>query len=144
MHFCIGTKKKLFTVLVWFFVNFARKVSLEIIDKSRPKWMNYFFFFIQLINKWLPKNSRKKLLHIIWIKWGESTHFPGRTGNRGENVDKYLTKRNIYVWSFSHSISWQDFFCAVSKVFDRVKTIALWSAKKIYIYIKDNQGSAAS
>jgi hypothetical protein len=24
----------------------------------------------------------------------------------------------------------QDFFCAVSKVFDRVKTVALWSAKK--------------
>jgi hypothetical protein len=30
-------KKNLFTVLVWFFVNFARKVSLEIFDKSRPK-----------------------------------------------------------------------------------------------------------
>jgi hypothetical protein len=27
----------------------------------------------------------------------------------------------------------QDFFCAVSKVFDRVKTVALWSAKKIKI-----------
>jgi hypothetical protein len=25
----------------------------------------------------------------------------------------------------------QDFFCTVSKVFDRVKTLALWSAKKI-------------
>ena len=38
MHFCVGTKKNnLFTVLVWFFVNFARKVSLEIFDKSRPK-----------------------------------------------------------------------------------------------------------
>ena len=24
----------------------------------------------------------------------------------------------------------QDFFCAVSKVYDRVKTVALWSAKK--------------
>jgi hypothetical protein len=24
----------------------------------------------------------------------------------------------------------QDFFSAVSKVFDRVKTVALWSAKK--------------
>jgi hypothetical protein len=24
----------------------------------------------------------------------------------------------------------QEFFCAVSKVFDRVKTVALWSAKK--------------
>jgi hypothetical protein len=24
----------------------------------------------------------------------------------------------------------QDFVCAVSKVFDRVKTVALWSAKK--------------
>ena len=24
----------------------------------------------------------------------------------------------------------QDFFCAVSKVFDSVKTVALWSAKK--------------
>ena len=24
----------------------------------------------------------------------------------------------------------QDFFCAVSKVFDRVKTVALWSATK--------------
>jgi hypothetical protein len=34
----------LFTVLVLFFVNFARKVSLEIFDKSRPKWMNYYFF----------------------------------------------------------------------------------------------------
>ena len=37
MHFWVGTKKKLFTVLVWFFVNFARKVSLEIFDKCRPK-----------------------------------------------------------------------------------------------------------
>ena len=25
----------------------------------------------------------------------------------------------------------QNFFCAVSKVFDRVKTVALWSAKKL-------------
>ena len=25
----------------------------------------------------------------------------------------------------------QDFFCAVSKVFDRVKTVALWYAKRI-------------
>jgi hypothetical protein len=33
----------------------------------------------------------------------------------------------------------QDFFCAVSKVFDRVKTVALWSAKK-YKYIKDHKG----
>ena len=37
MHFSVGTKKQLFTVLVWFFVNFARKVSLEIFDRSRPK-----------------------------------------------------------------------------------------------------------
>ena len=37
MHFWVGTKKTLFTVLVWFFVNFARKVSLEIFDKSIPK-----------------------------------------------------------------------------------------------------------
>jgi hypothetical protein len=28
----------------------------------------------------------------------------------------------------------QDFVCAVSKVFDRVKTVALWSAKKKNIY----------
>ena len=39
MHFCVGTKKKttflLFLCVV--FVNFARKVSLEIFDKSRPK-----------------------------------------------------------------------------------------------------------
>jgi hypothetical protein len=35
----------------------------------------------------------------------------------------------------------QDFFGAVSKVVDRVKTVALWSAKKyIYIYIKDHKG----
>ena len=27
----------------------------------------------------------------------------------------------------------QDFFCTVSIVFDRVKTVALWSAKKIKI-----------
>jgi hypothetical protein len=34
MHFCVGTKKpNLFTVLVCFFVNFARKVSLIIIDE---------------------------------------------------------------------------------------------------------------
>ena len=34
-----------------------------------------------------------------------------------------------------HDKNWkkraQDFFGAVSKVFDRVKTVALWSAKKI-------------
>jgi hypothetical protein len=29
----------------------------------------------------------------------------------------------------------QDFFGAVSKVVDSVKTVALWSAKKKYIYI---------
>jgi hypothetical protein len=33
-----------------------------------------------------------------------------------------------------HDKNWQkkaaqEFFCAVSKVFDRVKTVALWSAK---------------
>jgi hypothetical protein len=33
----------------------------------------------------------------------------------------------------------QDFFGAVSKVVDRVKTVALWSAKK-YMYIKDHKG----
>jgi hypothetical protein len=33
----VQKKKNLFTVLVWFFVNFARKVLLEIFDKSRPK-----------------------------------------------------------------------------------------------------------
>jgi len=32
----------------------------------------------------------------------------------------------------------QEFFCAVSKVFDRVKTVALWSAKKINK--KDHKG----
>ena len=32
----------------------------------------------------------------------------------------------------------QDFFSAVSKVFDRVKTVALWSAKKINK--KDHKG----
>ena len=36
-----------------------------------------------------------------------------------------------------HDKNWQksaqDFFCAVSKVFDRVKTVAIWSAKKIKI-----------
>ena len=37
MYFCVGTKKTLFTVPVCFFVNFARKISLEIFDKSRPK-----------------------------------------------------------------------------------------------------------
>jgi hypothetical protein len=49
MHFCVGTKKKknilLFLCVV--FVNFARKVSLEIFDKNRPKWMNYYFFCTQ-------------------------------------------------------------------------------------------------
>jgi hypothetical protein len=38
----VQKKNNVFTVLVWFFVNFARKVSLEIFDKSRPKWMNFF------------------------------------------------------------------------------------------------------
>ena len=40
----------------------------------------------------------------------------------------------------------QDFFCAVSKVFDRVKTVALWSAKKKKIKKKrtiKGYGSAA-
>jgi hypothetical protein len=36
----------------------------------------------------------------------------------------------------------QDFFSAVSKVFDRVKTVALWSGKKIKRTIK-GYGSAA-
>jgi hypothetical protein len=29
----------------------------------------------------------------------------------------------------------QDFVCTVSKVFDRVKTVALWSAKKIQTFM---------
>ena len=33
----------------------------------------------------------------------------------------------------------QDFLCAVSKVFDRVKTVALWSAKKIKINKNDHK-----
>jgi hypothetical protein len=37
----------------------------------------------------------------------------------------------------------QDFFGAVSKVFDRVNTVAQWSAKKIKRTIK-GYGSAAS
>jgi hypothetical protein len=36
----VQKKNNLFTVLVWFFVNFARKVLLEIFDKSRPKCQN--------------------------------------------------------------------------------------------------------
>jgi hypothetical protein len=53
IHALLGWYKKNTTflaVLLWFFVNFARKVSLEIFDKSRPKLMNYYFFCIQLIN----------------------------------------------------------------------------------------------
>jgi hypothetical protein len=39
----------------------------------------------------------------------------------------------------------QDFFCAVLKVFDRVKTVALWSAKiKIKKRTIKGYGSAAS
>ena len=34
----------------------------------------------------------------------------------------------------------QDFFCAVSKVFDRVKTVALWSAKQKNNNKKDHKG----
>jgi flagellar biosynthesis protein FlhB len=34
----------------------------------------------------------------------------------------------------------QDFFSAVSKVFDRVKTVALWSAKEKKINKKDHKG----
>ena len=40
MHFCVGTKKKKpfdCSVLCVVFINFARKVSLEIFDKNRPK-----------------------------------------------------------------------------------------------------------
>ena len=46
------------------------------------------FFCLQLINKWLPKIVEKDFIYynIIAIKWGESTHFPGRTGNRGETT----------------------------------------------------------
>ena len=78
----------LVTVLVLFFVNFARKVSLEIFDKSRPKWMNYYFFCIQLIINNYQKIVEKDFIYynIIAIKRGELTHFPGRTGNRGETT----------------------------------------------------------
>jgi hypothetical protein len=34
VHMYDQKKPNLFTVLVWFFVNFARKVSLEIFDKQ--------------------------------------------------------------------------------------------------------------
>ena len=35
--FALVQKKNIFTVLACFFVNFARKVPLEVFDKSRPK-----------------------------------------------------------------------------------------------------------
>ena len=38
-----------------------------------------------------------------------------------------------------HDKNWQK-SSAVSKVFDRVKTVALWSAKNIYIYIYIEKG----
>ena len=48
------------------------------------------FFCIQLINKIVEKGFI--YYNIIAIKWGESTHFPGRTGNRGETTEseRYL------------------------------------------------------
>jgi hypothetical protein len=41
--------------------------------------MNYYFFCIQLINKY-QKIVKKDFIYynIIAIKWGELTHFPGR------------------------------------------------------------------
>ena len=89
--FALVPKKKLFTVLLWFFVNFTRKVSLEIFDKSRPKWMNYSFFCIQLIINNYQNFFEKDFIYynIIAIKWGESTHFTGRTGNRCKTT-RYL------------------------------------------------------
>ena len=42
--------------------------------------MNYFFFCIQLIINNYQKIVEKDFIYynIIAIKWGESTHFPGR------------------------------------------------------------------
>ena len=50
--------------------------------------MNYYFFCIQLIINNCQKIVEKDFIYynIIAIKWGESTHFPGRTDNRGETT----------------------------------------------------------
>jgi hypothetical protein len=50
--------------------------------------MNYYFFCIQLIINNCQKIVEKDFIYynIIAIKWGESTHFPGRTGNWGETT----------------------------------------------------------
>jgi hypothetical protein len=51
-----------------------------------------FFFCIQLINNYQTIVEKDFIYYnIITIKWGESTHFPGRndpgrTGNQGETT----------------------------------------------------------
>ena len=54
----VQKKYNLFTVLLWFFVNFARKVSLEIFDKSRPKLMNYNFLLYTTNKGQSPSNGK--------------------------------------------------------------------------------------
>jgi hypothetical protein len=46
------------------------------------------------------------------------------------HFQKKKLKKNILAPDFMAKKAAQEFFCAVSKVFDRVKTVALWSAKK--------------
>jgi hypothetical protein len=70
--FGVVQKKQSFYCSCVFFVNFARKVSLEIYDKSRPKWMNYYLSRISSKGGCTLKNcaerseARTFLGYFVW------------------------------------------------------------------------------
>ena len=61
-----------------------------------PLFIIYFYYFdfiFMLLFISYTTNNYQKIVekdfiyyNIIAIKWGESTHFPGQTGNRGETT----------------------------------------------------------
>jgi hypothetical protein len=84
--FWVGTKKTLFTVHVWFFVNFARKVSLEIFDKSRPKWMNYLGSESEVFKKLNGSWSMFTRATSILKDWNVAKHLSRIHSNYGIRV----------------------------------------------------------
>jgi hypothetical protein len=86
-------------------------------------------YFVRHDNQY---NGKKKLngIGIFPTGYGKSVCFQIVPLVHDEN---YGEKHIGLVISPLRKVKHKDIFCAVSKVFDRVKTVALWSAKKKYI-----------
>jgi hypothetical protein len=56
------------------------------------------------------------------IKWGESTHFPGRTGNRGETTQyRKFMSLDLGSWIFNMQTNFTRQFAQIEDVNVKVK-----------------------